>query len=566
MEAGPGPESEPESACSEPGPEPGPESSEPEPEPMSEDVPEGEPPNRVRASPKRESPVLKDVQVSVLDLEGPAMQDHHDVEGVDVNAPLSEVLCAIEDSLNDQDLRAEDIAFVYITHAGGPSNGHNPPVGRRDYAEATLAESGYEDTCVVLIMTDEYVREKDARYGRRGNVVEYGDFEGLGGEDDGGLPAGAEGEKSEDTVFEEPSIVFGKHRVKSTMVYDFRRCAAGTLPPGVAVVDPAAAAAAAAAGDEAAEGAEPAPELEEQNDKSMALKVSAGQYVELDLDPDAPSSAPPPRAKQRATTEYTLTLDFKVEELPTERLALFSPSSEEATEGGSEGGAEGLCQLDKYGGVGAYAQFGVKEACVQAGRWSRVVVTVKLGQEQGMTTYVAGPKGVTQCAQVRSNYFVPRDGAQALLLSKGKMRLFFSASGAHAVGEKPLLLKYVSVKRRHMDKALVEVHVQRDRIFSYWQSQHELDEDEQKRGSLFLHGVQGARMGDPLRTVPLFWTPPFLCEFASGMLRNSVSGCLPFRPFDSLRSCSMRLSSVLRVAELDGRQCHDGAARGLEGA
>ena len=42
---------------------------------------------------------------------------------------------------------------------------------------------------------------------------------------------------------------------------------------------------------------------------------------------------------------------------------------------------------------------------------------------QGMTTYVAGAKGVVQCAQVRSNYFVPSDGG--LLLSKTKMRVLF---------------------------------------------------------------------------------------------------------------------------------------------
>ena len=119
------------------------------------------------------------------------------------------------------------------------------------------------------------------------------------------------------------------------------------------------------------------------------------------------------------------------------------------------GGAE-LCQLDKYGGVGAFAQFGVKDAAVKPKKWSRIVTTVKLGREQvtnttahkrlslaglryhiaglcshtdggvvsqGMTTYVAGAKGVVQCAQVRSNYFVPSDGG--LLLSKTKMRVLF---------------------------------------------------------------------------------------------------------------------------------------------
>ena len=31
---------------------------------------------------------------------------------------------------------------------------------------------------------------------------------------------------------------------------------------------------------------------------------------------------------------------------------------------------------------------------LQVGKWYRIVITVKLGREQGMTTYVIGPKGV----------------------------------------------------------------------------------------------------------------------------------------------------------------------------
>ena len=52
------------------------------------------------------------------------------------------------------------------------------------------------------------------------------------------------------------------------------------------------------------------------------------------------------------------------------------------------GGAE-LCQLDKYGGVGAFAQFGVKDAAVKPKKWSRIVTTVKLGREQVTNTTAA---------------------------------------------------------------------------------------------------------------------------------------------------------------------------------
>eukprot|EP01043_Picozoa_sp_COSAG02_P075608 COSAG02_NODE_15674_length_1150_cov_0.837298_2_plen_331_part_01 len=285
-------------------------------------------------------------------------------------------------------------------------------------------------------------------------------------------------------------------------MYDFRRCPAGILPKGAAVIDPAA--------DLATDAK---PDLEEQNDKSMALVLKMGQFVELDLDPDAPDDPDVPRAKQKPTTGYTITMDFKLEKLPEEYLALLSPSCED------DDSAE-LCQVDKYGGVGSHAQFGLKEAAVKESKWTRVVVTVKLGREQGMTTYIVSKKGVTQCAEVRSNYFIPTDSA--FVLSKRKMRLFYSAKESHAIGAKAVRLKYVSVKRRHMDKDLIKAHVEKDRVFSYWDTKNEDDEEEAaQKGGLFLQGVKGAKLGDPPRIYPLFVTPPFLCEFATEMLRGS---------------------------------------------
>ena len=313
-------------------------------------------------------------------------------------------------------------------------------------------------------------------------------------------------------------MVGGKHRVPSTVVYDFRRCDAGKLPRGVTLVDPAVAQQAAGdagCGGGGGGGVAPKPELEEQSDRSMAVLLKGGQYLELNLDPDAPADPATPWMKQKKTAAYTITMDLKLEQLPENNsLGLFSPSAD-----GQAPAA--LCQLDQYGGVGAFAQFGVKAAAVKVGRWSRIVVTVKLGREAGMTTYTVGPKGVVQCAEVQSNYFVPADGA--LVLSKSKMRLFYSTpDGTAAVGEdnRKIMLKYVSVKRRHMDLDLVRAHVEKDRIFDYTATKEDEDEDE-KQGSLFLHGVRGAKMGQPARVVPLFVTPPFLCEFACEMLRGS---------------------------------------------
>ena len=500
--AAPAPDAEPEPASE---PEPAGDQ-EPEPEEASSAEPEPEPSAQATVAAAREPPLFQTVRVTKFDIDRGAMEPE-EVEDVDVNAPLVEVIAAIEEQLGTDELCAEDIEEIHLSNdnAVGGRNRWLFKATRDEFVDTSLAEMGLEDGMGLGIATFHYNRELDRRYGRRrrpdaggGSTVAFGDFTEL----DTTLNAGANDPQVLPPELREATTIGGKHRVPSTCVYDFRRCDAGSLPKGAAVIDPAAA-------EDAAVDAK--PDLEEQNDKSMALQLTRGQYLELDLDPDAPADPDAPRAKQKPTTGYTVTIDLKLEKLPEDCLALFHPSND------ANAGAE-LCQLDKYGGVGAYAQFGVKEAAVKEGKWSRIVVTVKLGREQGMTTYVVGPKGVTQCAEVRSNYFVPTDSD--LVLSKGKMRLFYSAGGANAVGEKPVLVKYISVKRRHMDMELVKAHVEKDRIFSYWDAKNE-EEDEEKQGSLFLHGVKGAKMGDPPRTVPLFWTPPFLCEFASEMLRGS---------------------------------------------
>eukprot|EP01052_Picozoa_sp_SAG31_P071660 SAG31_NODE_30584_length_379_cov_0.678571_1_plen_102_part_01 len=99
--------------------------------------------------------------------------------------------------------------------------------------------------------------------------------------------------------------------------------------------------------------------------------------------------------------------------------------------------------------------------------------------------------------------------AGAFLLSKGKVRLFCSADGTSEVRDKPVRVKYVSIRRRHLDLDLIKEHAERDRIFSYWDAKKQ-QEEEEKEGDLFLHGVPGAKIGG--RTVPLFLTPPFLSE------------------------------------------------------
>ena len=87
----------------------------------------------------------------------------------------------------------------------------------------------------------------------------------------------------------EAQSVNGKHRVRTTMVYDFRHCKRSSLPKGVHVVSPCAPDA--NENTRELEEGQPQPgahwELEQQSDKSTALKLTSRQYLELDL-ADAP--------------------------------------------------------------------------------------------------------------------------------------------------------------------------------------------------------------------------------------------------------------------------------------
>ncbi len=413
--------------------------------------------------------VLANISVTVFSSDGHygGQPEYQEFEDVDVNAPVNEVIAQFDDTgLDDEDVHGEDVVRIYISKPGKPGSFVRDPIYIEDFDDTSLAEAGWEETCIIGLMTRQFAMLQDQRCGRGGGD-RFGDITEANFEVQ--TP-----NRTEPTEFKEATSVAGKHRVLGTMVYDFRKSACSVLPNGVAVIDP-----------QADASAEPeAPVLEEQNDKSMALVVKAGQYVELDLDPDAPDPGVP-RQRQAPTRSYTVTMDIKLEELPEGYLALFSPCA--------KSDAAELCQLDRYGGVGAHAQFGVKEAAVKAGKWTRIVVSVHLGQENGMTTYIHGRKGTIKCADVSSPYFVAKDSG--LVLSKEKMRLFFSPEPSRAVGNKPIRLKYVSVKRRYMDLELVKQHAEKDRIFHYWTTEDK--DDEEKLGSLFLHGVKGARMGQP---------------------------------------------------------------------
>ena len=313
-------------------PEPEPMSAEPEPEPQPEAAahpPEGMPPAKAqgrppRAAEAREPPLFKNIRVVMFDIER-GTTEPTELEDVDIHAPLLEVIAQIEegDEMVDAGLYADDIKEVH-TRNDSEKGGRGQWLDNADaeeFAETSLSDLGYEDGCSVGIATVQYLRDLDVRrrgYGRRGGppggAPEFGDL--VEGEE---LQAAREASPRPlpTKAPQEAKTVNGKHRVPGSAVFDFRRCEGSALPPGVALIDP-----------QAEDGADPPkPELEEQNDKSMALLLKSGCFLELDLDPDAPEPGAP-RMKQRPTTAYTVTIDLKLEELPEDYLALFSPSSD----------------------------------------------------------------------------------------------------------------------------------------------------------------------------------------------------------------------------------------------
>ena len=223
---------------------------------------------------------------------------------------------------------AEDIAVIHICNdrEGRGASKWVFQARRDEFEELTLSEMGLDEGFSVGIATVSYEREVDRRYGRRAgrgaavDAVAFGDMQ----EDDaaGGLGYTAAGRSP--TTLAEAKSVQGKHRVPSSMVYDFRRCDDGKmLPAGVSIRDNKTQALADKAKakakakdkgkdkpkgkDQPAGSAEPEPEgegdvdqhqhqhqhqhstevvglaadLEEQNDKSYALLLKKGQYLEL---------------------------------------------------------------------------------------------------------------------------------------------------------------------------------------------------------------------------------------------------------------------------------------------
>jgi hypothetical protein len=264
-----------EDAYSEPEPEPS-ATSEPKPAATSEPQPEPGLPQTPEES-LREAPVFQTLRVVVYDVERGSSADSEDVENIDINAPLTEVIAEIEEQLGSDELFAEDIKSITIYNDSERST-PRLTAARDEFVDTSLAELGLNDGMSVGITTFQYAQQMTRRYGAayggdRPAAANrpFGDFTEGDGAGDDTQPVALPLELAE------PGTVGGKHRVPSTRVYDFRRCSAGVLPQGAAVIDPAAEAA-----------TEAKPELEEQNDKSMALVLKKGQFVELDLDPDPP--------------------------------------------------------------------------------------------------------------------------------------------------------------------------------------------------------------------------------------------------------------------------------------
>lgn len=209
---------------------------------------------------------------------------------------------------------------------------------------------------------------------------------------------------------------------------------------------------------------------------------------------------------QPPAAEYTVMMDVWLEQLPDQDLSLFTPDAE--TEEIDAG-----CQLNKSGGIGLFGQYGTKSAAVDAQKWRRLVIVVKLGGkgEEAITTYVCGRNGTVKCATVTQEALAVRDGPFAL--SAEKMRLFYSPNKALQLSAGTLKLKYVSVARKAFTQEEVHERAAQDRIFSYWaEEQEELRERRAK--AMVLHGLYK-------RPGPLFVYPPFLAEFGESFIEGT---------------------------------------------
>lgn len=157
--------------------------------------------------------------------------------------------------------------------------------------------------------------------------------------------------------------------------------------------------------------------------------------------------------------EYTITLDVKLDRLPTESLSLFQANQARPT--------EGECFISSHGGVGIFGEYGVKGAEVHPEAWHRVVVTLGPDRPGGipkMCTYVNG----APCAVVSKGVFETPNARFAL--SSQTVRLFASCNSKLMPG---VLVRYVDIRVGAMPKQKVLETVNANRVFSYWEVQRE---------------------------------------------------------------------------------------------
>ena len=286
------------------------------------------------------------------------------ITGVDLDATWSEFLEEVMEQQGAQRVDLSALLKTKVCDADGTSWESDVPAAQ--FGSKTLADLGVTANRLIGLWTAADEKKRAERHGERksefataahdsGKYADAGDIGTLGSGHQG-LCARA----SQHSTRKWCPVCHTKARRKRKYVLDFRGSAG--LPPGVALVDPA-------AGGAAAE-----PAFEAQKDKSQALVLTEGQYLELDLDPEgitargeeadndddewggggnwgvAPTADELEEAKQKKLTlKYTVTLDIKLEELPgatvksSNGLALFTPNEQELEAG---------CQIDRYGGVG----------------------------------------------------------------------------------------------------------------------------------------------------------------------------------------------------------------------
>ena len=220
----------------------------------------------------------------------------------------------------------------------------------------------------------------------------------------------------------------------SVAQFDFRQ---GGIPAGVTVV-----------GEHS---------LQPQADRSTALLLEAGSYIQLSL-PFQPNGA----VRATRVNDYSVVLDVKstgtaAHPWGTEGLALYQSKWNAGTASGTEGEA----YVSRSGGVGTFGEYGESTLWLRPDRWQRVVLTMG-GQwtNRRFAAYINAKPAVN----INKGVFNSMDGRFSL--AHNSLVLFASNKPALMPG---LLVRYVEVKASTMSREQVAEQASANKTFSWFE-------------------------------------------------------------------------------------------------